>query len=46
MRSGVESPDERIRARGLRVVSSTEECKPLDVDPEMKAMLDDMKRRY
>jgi hypothetical protein len=46
MQSDPESPDERIRASGLRVVSNAEERKPLDVDPEMKAILDDMKRRY
>jgi hypothetical protein len=45
MPSELESPDERIRASGLRVVSNAEEPKPLDVDPEMKAMLEDMKRR-
>jgi hypothetical protein len=43
--SELESPDERIRASGLRIVSSAEERKPLKVDPEMKAMLEDMQRR-
>jgi hypothetical protein len=41
-----ESPDERIRASGLRVVSNAEEHQTLNADPEMKAILDDMKRRY
>ena len=44
--SDPESPDGRIRASDLRVVSNAEEHKPLNVDPEMKAILDDMKRRY
>ena len=35
------------RASGLRVVSKTEErSHPTNVDIEMKAILDDMKRRY
>jgi hypothetical protein len=46
MRSELESPVERIRASRLRVVSNAEEQKPLHVDPEMKAILEDMKRRY
>jgi hypothetical protein len=46
MRSELESPDERIRASGLRVVSNAEEHEPLHVDSEMKAILEDMKRRY
>jgi hypothetical protein len=46
MQSKPESPDERIRASGLRVVSNAEEPQPLNVDSEMKAILDDMKRRY
>ena len=46
MRSERESPVERIRASGLRVVSNAEEQKPLHVDSEMKALLEDMKRRY
>jgi hypothetical protein len=46
MRSDLESPDERIRAGGLRVVSNAEEYEPLNCDPEMKAILEDMKRRY
>jgi hypothetical protein len=46
MRSELESPNERIRASGLRVVSNAEEHQPLHVDSEMKAILDDMKRRY
>ena len=41
-----ESPDERIRASGLRVVSNSEDHQPLTADPEMKAILDDMRRRY
>ena len=41
-----ESLDERIRASGLRVVSNADEHEPLNVDPEMKAILEDMKRRY
>ena len=40
------SHDERVRKSGLRVISSAEERKPLETDPEMKAILDDMKRRY
>jgi hypothetical protein len=46
IRSELKSPDERIRASGLRVVSKAEDHKPLNVDPEMKAILEDMKRRY
>jgi hypothetical protein len=46
MQSNLESPDERSRASGLRVVSNAEGHEPLNVDPEMKAILDDMKRRY
>jgi len=46
MRSEPESTNERIRASGLRVVSNAEEHQPLNVDPEMKAILADMKRRY
>jgi hypothetical protein len=46
MRSEFESPDERVRASGLRVVSNAEEHQSLNVDPEMKAILADMKRRY
>lgn len=46
IRSELESPVERIRASRLRVVSNAEEQKPLHVDSEMKAILDDMKRRY
>jgi hypothetical protein len=46
MRSELESPDERIRASRLRVVSNAEEQKPLHVDSEMEAILEDMKRRY
>jgi hypothetical protein len=46
MRSELEPPDERIRASGLRVVSNVEEPQPLNVDPEMRAILEDMKRRY
>jgi hypothetical protein len=38
--------DEKIRNGGLRVVSSHEERPQLSPDPELKAMLDDMKRRY
>jgi hypothetical protein len=37
--------DEGIRAGGLRVVSSHVERPRSGVDPEMKAMLDDMKQR-
>jgi hypothetical protein len=44
--SNPEFPDEQIRASGLRVVSNAEERKPFNVDPEMKAILEDMKRRY
>jgi hypothetical protein len=44
--SNPEPPDERIRASGLRVVSNAGEHQPLNVDPEMKAILADMKRRY
>jgi hypothetical protein len=40
------SPDERIRASGLRVVSKADDLQPLTTDPEMKAILDDMRRRY
>jgi hypothetical protein len=46
MRRELESPDERIRASGLRVVSNVEEHRPLNGDLEMKAILEDMKRRY
>jgi len=46
MRCELESPDEPIRASGLRVVSNAEAHKPLTGDPEMKAILADMKRRY
>jgi hypothetical protein len=46
MRSDSESPDERIRASGLRVVSKVDEHLPLNVDLEIKSMLEDMKRRY
>jgi hypothetical protein len=46
MQSNLESPAERARARGLRVVNNAEEQQPLNVDPEMKAILDDMRRRY
>ena len=45
IQSELESTVERIRASGLRVVSNAEEQKPLHVDSEMKAILDDMKRR-
>jgi hypothetical protein len=40
------SVDDRIKASGLRVISNAEERKPLDADPELKAILDDMRRRY
>jgi hypothetical protein len=40
------SNNARISKSGLRVVSSAEERKPLEADSEMKAILDDMKRRY
>jgi hypothetical protein len=46
MRSELESSGERIRASGLRVVSNAEENQPPNVDTEMKAILEDMKRRY
>jgi hypothetical protein len=46
MRSEPEPPDERVRASGLRVVSNVDGHQPLTTDPEMKAILDDMKRRY
>jgi hypothetical protein len=46
MKSNLESPDERIRASGLRVVSNAEEHEPLTADPEVKTILNDMKRRY
>ena len=46
IRRASESPDERIKASGLRVVSNSEEHELLTSDPEMKAILDDMKRRY
>jgi hypothetical protein len=46
MQTELESQDERIRKSGLRVISNTEERKTSEVDPEMKAILDDMKRRY
>jgi hypothetical protein len=46
MRIELESPDERIRAGGLRVVSNAEEHEPLTADPQMKAIFDDMKLRY
>lgn len=46
MRSELEFPDERVRASGLRVVSNAEEPQPLNINPEMKAILDDMRRRY
>jgi hypothetical protein len=45
IRSELESSGERIRASGLRVVSNAEEHEPLNFNPEMKAILDDMKRR-
>jgi hypothetical protein len=40
------SRDERIGGSGLQVISGAQERKPHEVDPEMKAILDDMKRRY
>jgi len=40
------SPDERIRASDLRVVSKADDLQPLTTDPEMKAILDNMRRRY
>ena len=40
------SADDRIKASGLRVITNAEEHKPIEVDPELKAMLDDMNRRY
>ncbi len=40
------SHNEQVRKSGLRVISSAKERKPLEVDPEMKAILADMKRRY
>jgi len=46
MRSELESPNERTRVSGLRVVSNAEEPQPITADPEMKAILEDMKRRY
>lgn len=46
VRSEPESPDERIRASGLRVVSNAEEHEPLNVDPEMKIIFEAMKCRY
>ena len=46
MRNEPEFPNERVRTSGLRVVSSAEEPQPLTADPEMKAILDDMKRHY
>jgi hypothetical protein len=45
-RSERESPDERVRASGLRIVGNSEEHEPLTTDPEMKTILDDMRRRY
>jgi hypothetical protein len=44
--SDSESHNEQVRKSGLRVISSAKERKPLEVDPEMKAILADMKRRY
>src|SRR3954470_2508818 len=35
MRSEPESPDERVRASGLRVVSNVDRHQPLAADPEM-----------
>jgi vesicle coat complex subunit len=46
MKTKLESPNERIRISGLRIVSSVEDrSQPTNVDPEMKAILEDMKRR-
>src|SRR2546429_4807110 len=46
LQTELESQEERIRKSGLRVISKTEERKPSEVDPEMRAILDDMKRHY
>lgn len=46
MQNSSETQDEEIKAGRLRLISSTEEHKTLETDPEMKAILDDMKRRY
>jgi hypothetical protein len=40
------SQDERTGSSGLRLISSAEERRSRDVDPEMKAILDDINRRY
>lgn len=46
MKCNTESHKEGVRKNGLRVLSNTEERKSPDIDPEMKAVLDDLKRRY
>lgn len=46
LKSELGSHNERVRKNGLRVIANAEVRKSPEVDPEMKAILDDMKRRY
>jgi hypothetical protein len=39
-------PHEEVKASHLRVISSNEKQGQVETDPEMKAVLEDMKRRY
>jgi hypothetical protein len=45
MQSGSGSGGERNGASGFRLISNSEEHKNTDAEPEIKALLDDMKRR-
>jgi hypothetical protein len=46
MKSGTVSGDEGASQSGLRVISSAPEHRHSDPDPEMKVILEDMRRRY
>ena len=46
MKSSLGPGGERDGSGRLRLISNAPECKPAEADPEMKAILDDMKRRY
>ena len=46
MKRGFRSGSGDGKSGGLRVISNAEELNPSGVDPEMKAVLDDIRRRY
>lgn len=46
MNTGSKPPDEKLQAGGLRLISRAEKPQPTESDGELKAILDDMRRRY